>query len=361
MTLTSSPDTRARFTLDPSSFEKFLAAAWVLQCRRDQELLSLKSRLSETRGQPVGAQKELAPGWRSAVKEVAPANVTASEDAGPVCVELQCADLSFDGRLKDPHPLVVVDREFGVHDKLGDNRRASQINWHAYLRSAFNNFYRAFNDYQHTFHITFRRHAIRSVAFTIPIFVLAVLSAGLLLEMRHHQLASAGQAISQSGVASEEAVTADPSKSLKGATQSASQQLGTTATSASLLVSPLATLQPSHLQVTDAPTASLVRELSRYEIRGLRRRARYGDTSAAFELGMAYETGRHLRQSCVEAAHWVARAAEAGNAAAEYNLGLRYRTGDGVRTNLVQSQRWLRKAARRNPNAKLALKLLASR
>jgi TPR repeat protein len=64
----------------------------------------------------------------------------------------------------------------------------------------------------------------------------------------------------------------------------------------------------------------------------------------------------------VEAARWVAMAAEAGNAAAQYNLGLRYRDGDGVSADLDESEKWLRKAAaHRNPEAKLALQLLASR
>ena len=55
-------------------------------------------------------------------------------------------------------------------------------------------------------------------------------------------------------------------------------------------------------------------------------------------------------------------AAEAGNAAAQYNLGLRYRDGDGVSADLHESEKWLRKAAdHRNPEAKLALQLLASR
>jgi TPR repeat protein len=77
---------------------------------------------------------------------------------------------------------------------------------------------------------------------------------------------------------------------------------------------------------------------------------------------MAYELGQHVPQSCAKAARWVTIAAEAGNSAAEFNLGLRYRDGDGVRANRALSEKWLRKAAaRRYANAKLALKLLASR
>jgi TPR repeat protein len=71
--------------------------------------------------------------------------------------------------------------------------------------------------------------------------------------------------------------------------------------------------------------------------------------------------GRHVRQSCTEAARWVAIAAEADNAAAQYNLGLRYRDGDGVPANRAESVKWLRRAsARSNPEARLALRMLAS-
>jgi hypothetical protein len=107
----------------------------------------------------------------------------------------------------------------------------------------------------------------------------------------------------------------------------------------------LASLQVSHLQVTDRTTKDALRALSPYELAGLRRRAEYGDDSAAFQMGMAYEVGRGLPQSCTNAARWVARAAGEGNAAAQYNLGLRYRDGDGVPVNEDEAGRWLRKAA----------------
>jgi len=121
-------------------------------------------------------------------------------------------------------------------------------------------------------------------------------------------------------------------------------------------------LRSSHRQVTDPATLSAVQGLSKYEIRGLRRQAKFGDASAAFTLGMVYEIGRHVPQSCTQASRWVTTAAEAGNAAAEYNLGLRYRDGDGVPANRTESQKWLRRAAaRRYSKASLALRMLASR
>ena len=117
-----------------------------------------------------------------------------------------------------------------------------------------------------------------------------------------------------------------------------------------------AALQVSHLQVTDRATKDALRALSPYELAGLRRRAEFGDDSAAFQMGMAYEIGRGLPQSCTTAARWVARAAGEGNAAAQYNLGLRYRDGDGVPMNEEEAAKWLGKAAaRQSSNAQLAL------
>jgi Sel1 repeat-containing protein len=120
-------------------------------------------------------------------------------------------------------------------------------------------------------------------------------------------------------------------------------------------------VETSHLQVTDRQTAETITDLSKHELRSLRRAADYDDDQAALELGMLYELGRGFPQSCNQAAKWVTRAAENGNAAAEYNLGLRYRDGDGVDTNLQQAERWLRRAvAHKNSNAERALGALPS-
>jgi len=117
----------------------------------------------------------------------------------------------------------------------------------------------------------------------------------------------------------------------------------------------------SHMQVTDPLVLSVVEELSWYEIRGLQRQADYGDDSAAFILGMLYETGRYVPQSCTRAADWVARSANEGNAAAQYNLGLRYQEGDGLPANEDAAENWLRKAAdQRYSSARLALEALTS-
>ena len=105
--------------------------------------------------------------------------------------------------------------------------------------------------------------------------------------------------------------------------------------------------QSAHLQITDPGAATALHDLSRFELRTLRRQAEHGDAAAAFTLGMAYESGRMVPQSCAKAAAWVARSAKTGNAAAGYNLGLRYWSGDGIRANPRMARKWLRIAAAR--------------
>ena len=114
--------------------------------------------------------------------------------------------------------------------------------------------------------------------------------------------------------------------------------------------------EPSHMRVTDPAALSLVQGLSLYELETVRRQAQYGDDIAALTLGMAYEIGHHVPQSCAEAAHWIAVAAAEGNSAAQYNLGLRYVSGDGTPTNLDEARKWFEKAARHGyQKARLAL------
>jgi len=112
----------------------------------------------------------------------------------------------------------------------------------------------------------------------------------------------------------------------------------------------------SHHEITDPAVASALHSLSRYEVAGLRRRAQFGDDSAALLLGMAYETGTLVPPNCEKAAAWIAQAANAGRPAAEYNLGLRYRTGDGLPVDPEAAARWLTKAAaHKYPQARAAL------
>ena len=110
------------------------------------------------------------------------------------------------------------------------------------------------------------------------------------------------------------------------------------------------------MEITDASVADALHDLTRYEIVTLPRAAEYGDDDAAFQLGMAYETGYYVGQNCSKATHWVKIAAQSGNSAAAYNLGLRYLNGDGLPADASAAEHWLRMAsARRYSPAKLAL------
>jgi hypothetical protein len=118
----------------------------------------------------------------------------------------------------------------------------------------------------------------------------------------------------------------------------------------------------SHQRITDHDTEERIAEMSRFELRSLRRSAESGDDEAALQLGMLYETGRVVQQNCANAAKWVRRAADSGNPAAEYNLGLRYRDGDGLAADPSQAAEWLRKAAaHKNRTAAAALNELSAR
>jgi hypothetical protein len=213
-----------------------------------------------------------------------------------------------------------------------------------------------------TLRISLNLRSLRAVAIATPVWLLVLIASLLLLETWLHQPFKDARAMS---AASSSTVQAAVSINPPAPAQSArplSQLTKKIESTETRPPTPLPPFAASHDQITDAATSSVVAQLSRFEINGLRRQAKYGDDSAAFTLGMAYEVGRYVRQNCTEAARWVTVAAEAGNPAAEYNLGLRYRDGDGVSADLHESEKWLRKAAaHRNRNAKLALQLLASR
>jgi TPR repeat protein len=104
-------------------------------------------------------------------------------------------------------------------------------------------------------------------------------------------------------------------------------------------------LEPSHSHITDSQALVVVEEMSGYEVQNLLRQAQYGDEDSAFTLGMAYEIGHYVPQSCAQAAKWVAVAAAEGKPAAQYNLGIRQAYGDGTPTNLKEAKKWIREAA----------------
>jgi GAF domain/Sel1 repeat len=215
----------------------------------------------------------------------------------------------------------------------GSARRRASLNLYSASKDAWN----VLSNLRRTAHINLTLRALRAAATATPVLLLAIVAALLLLETWRHEPFHSAQATSA------RSTSEDASKRTEN------------------LANQISPPETSHLRTTDPATLSVVQELSRFEIRGLHRQAAYGDADAAFTLGMAFETGRHVPHSCTQAAHWVAIAAEAGNSAAQYNLGLRYRDGDGVPANRAESEKWLRKAsAGKNPKAQLALKMLSS-
>jgi TPR repeat protein len=392
-----------RLTLDHSSFEKLLAAAWVLQCLHDQlhkqeighdeavaELVETPE-LVETGALPLpvamapidqpssvvlGADIERhAITARSAVDETLAEpvaqeppetrilNFDAAVNVGLGTSEpartFHAEDVATVPALEPPPVLGKLhdeDRKLHSEDKERARRRPSFNLPTANLRAAFNRTLDALTHLRLAFRVNLTPRALHTVAIATPIVILGLAAALLILEAWRHEPLQSAQAISTTST--EREISSAPTTP----TPAASDHSKRVANRKPNGLGANTLLRSSHRQVTDPATLSAVQGLSKYEIRGLRRQAKFGDASAAFTLGMVYEIGRHVPQSCTQASRWVTTAAEAGNAAAEYNLGLRYRDGDGVPANRTESQKWLRRAAaRRYSKASLALRMLASR
>jgi hypothetical protein len=202
------------------------------------------------------------------------------------------------------------------------------------------------------------RSSLRAPRRAAPILaILVIIITFLILKASLHNTAQTTASSSRAAVQENTIrLSADSTRDRETARSNGVAMAGTPEAHAAEQFGKSAPLQVSHMQVTDRATEDAIRTLSRYELAGLRRRAVYGDDSAAFQMGMAYELGHGVRQSCTTAAQWVARAAGDGNAAAQYNLGVRYRDGDGVPVNENEAVKWLQKAAaKQSPNAQLAL------
>ena len=76
-----------------------------------------------------------------------------------------------------------------------------------------------------------------------------------------------------------------------------------------------------------------------------RKVADQGDARAQRALGMAYATGRGVKQDYELAAEWFKKSAELGDFAAQRNLGYLYLHGKGVKKDKAEARNWLEKAA----------------
>ncbi len=70
---------------------------------------------------------------------------------------------------------------------------------------------------------------------------------------------------------------------------------------------------------------------------GLAERASQGDSTAQYEMGMAYLKGKGAKQDYEQAAHWFGLATEQGVTAAQYQLGNLYAEGKGVEQDIDQA------------------------
>lgn len=412
MAAEASSGTDQRLTLDHSSFEKLLSAAWVLQCLQDhlhnrqvggdeaivkpvkiqneiesaspvshvavELVLPASPRRTESESKPLNAQladNEIVGEAIDARKtiETGTLNFNLAEEIEPATVESKQNFRSENSATPQPvsAPFAYLATPASDRNNKPAKRRTALVVRAANLCASFS---RALDDCARlfpSFHVNLSLRALRAVAIATPVWLLSLIAALLFLEVWHHGSFQNAQATSTPTPTSVQAsvshnptiiASANPAPTAMTSTASpVSKDLKRT-NREPLRSTTVPPLEVSHRHITDPAASSAVEQLSRYEVKGLRRQAKYGDQFAAFTLGMAYEVGHSVPQNCVEAARWVATAAEAGDLAAQYNLGLRYRDGDGIPANRAEAERWLRRAAaRRNRKAKQALKILAAR
>jgi hypothetical protein len=329
------PDTDQRLRLDHSSFEKLLAAAWVLQCVHDQTHTSQPTR--SERLEPVGEGSKCEDAAKSELQSVLQFSATTSRSDS--WREPRTAEVANHGTLVKAPEIVQP----AVRDQA---------------------------HYLPTPRVTLTRRGLRAVGIATPIWLLTLAAALLFVQAWRHESTHSVQASRPSLPTVATTVTDIPpaaappilTKTALTTKKPAISKKIAKIDRAPHISSSSSRLESSHKQITDPATFFAVKQLSRFEIENLRRQAKYGDDSAGFALGMAYEVGQFVPQDCLEAARWVASAAKEGNPAAQHNLGLRYRDGDGVPVDLSLSDKWLHRAvAHRNKRAKFPSKLFASR
>jgi hypothetical protein len=81
------------------------------------------------------------------------------------------------------------------------------------------------------------------------------------------------------------------------------------------------------------------------EVEALQAKAKQGDASAQYNLGVIHARGQGVPQDFAEAAKWFRMVAEQGDAGAQYNLGGIYARGQGVPRDFAEAAKWFRMAA----------------
>jgi Sel1 repeat len=396
-------------SLDVSSFQKLLEAAWVLQCERDRERSETHNRIAffpissddesnavlplPSPGNVFEPAKAVAEAHTPPIEIVDASVIPTPSTAAPIYQRAEVAGalaLAADQDcppLRDPIPFPAPDvlrkpvrgtNETAVaeisrrvvlslgrfRDKYSKDDKELDVS----VRSASN----------------FKRASRVATAYAAPVVVLLIMFGFLFSLLASHRpvLTALKAALPAPKIAVDASLMRDHVGHAQSAAGTGNEQRRTelslvgpalvgpasvtrAGVGPAVAAAPVAAVEPpsleaSHLRVTDAAASSLVGGLSPYEIQTVRQQAQYGDAAAALTLGMAYEIGRHVPQSCAQAAHWVAVAAEEGDSAAQYNLGLRYLSGDGIPSNLDEAKKWLRKAAGHGYQ-KASLTLQASR
>lgn len=350
-----------RPTLDVPSFEKLLAAAWILQCERDRILsggdipaVELERRIHcpdvESQTPSVNLFRETNPS--------APVDLIASEVAefftpvtGTVLAE-QPEPVEAPALMSSPSGSSMPDAVPTGHLR----KAATQVQNCAVcvtrlVRAVSKPVQRRKKEgLTIRLRLVIPERTLRLVKASVAPISLLLIIAGFLLSLPFGQRpAQASPRTETQGREGGPRQSWDSSK-INYAEPAKAERAEIGATSSVL------SLEASHLRITDAATASVVNDLSPYEMQSLERQAEYGDQFAALALGMAYETGHHVHRSCTKAAEWIAFAATSGNAAAQYNLALRYLQGDGIPPDSQAGQKWLQIAANRGyPKATLAV------
>lgn len=332
-----------RFTSDVPSFQQLLEAAWILQCQNERELSELHNE-AIVLGVP-SAKDEL----RAAVPPPSPGNVDEVEETvGEMHGVPSSVGDHHRSTVRNPTPFSTpnvlkkpVPRENETATGQVNGRAVASL-----LRPKDKD-----RGASALAGVNFRRMSRGAATYAGPFVVLLIIGTFLFSQLGSHTRdLTPVKAVAQLPATAVDNVQARDNvghPQFDVATRSESARTDQ------------AVLETSHRRITDAATSSVVEDLGRYEMQILLRQAQYGDDAAALTLGMAYEIGRHVPQSCTQAAHWVAVAAAEGNPVAQYNLALRYVYGDGTPTNLNEAKKWLQEAASHGyQKAKFTLQLL---
>jgi hypothetical protein len=293
-----------RPALDVISFQKLLNAAWVIQCQRDREQSELRSEPAPGLGSstteplqvsvpPVSA--EVVPELAEASSNSRPAPAAKPVDpvspipAGPLppMTSLSMAAPASSPDKVDGSLALAPFRPWPPKKKGAIPFPATEVvkkpAWSAVLVSELNQGtalvlakLKAKEAALPRLKVIIPSQTTRAArAYTGPVVVLLIVLFFVLFQMFSHR----------AGLTSVKASSEPPPATVQGSWDSL--------------------LESSHLRVTDPSASFVVDDLSHYEMRTVRRQAQFGDDNAALALGMAYEIGRQVPQSCSRAAQWI--------------------------------------------------------